>query len=224
MDTTSKICLYTYCLTYLLLSVISWKVTQLIQLNSDLATSLRVCDCVFKFALNALNLSELNQGCGWWTLSLWKRHDLFLPSAIWCVFSGLIRGNQRGISVLQMTVMETQRQRQQMEEAMICWWRLALSPPGTHHLRSTESPPVWCSERLWSGKLHPQMKWEYNVTKNNNWCWISVSRAVKLHIQIKVPNSVTEVEFMSLSASPASIWLNLHVNFIKLGYFHFFLQ
>lgn len=46
-----------------------------------------------------MNLSAFNQSCGWWTLSLWKEHDLFFPSAIWCVFSGLIRGKHWEASV-----------------------------------------------------------------------------------------------------------------------------
>lgn len=113
MDTISTICLYTDCLIYLLLSVISWKVTSLV--NCDLAGSLHVCVTYESFSAK----SKL------------RVVDSFLLEGAWFVFpiSHLVflfrpdkRETLRGISVLQMTAMGTQRQRQQMEEAMICWW------------------------------------------------------------------------------------------------------
>lgn len=78
--------------------------------------SLRTCvrlQCVM-YALN------LNQGCGWWALSLWKRHDLFFPISH---LVGLFRLDKRETERHQCSADDskrTQRQRQQMEGAIIC--------------------------------------------------------------------------------------------------------
>lgn len=68
-----------------------------------------MCVCVFKVCQACL---ESFRALPWlWVvpLAFLERYD-FVPQAIWCVFSGLIREKQRGIGVQQMIDIDTHTQ------------------------------------------------------------------------------------------------------------------
>lgn len=152
-----------------------------------------------------LNLSELNQGCGWWVFPFGRSMICFSLLAIWCVLSGLIRGKQ-GASADDKDE-NTYTQTRTTDGRGPRNTHGAGTKPGGQDLESIDSS-ISNIQWGWNGKHHPQMKFSCTlgiVTKIYFFSFWQVELS-SIPTQIKILISQCHWNRVDFNEKQLSVW------------------